>query len=123
MKSENQAPLEGFAKDAKQYASLKLELLKLKTYDKTSSIVSKLMLAITLMMIALMMLLFLFLALAIFLNSLFETQGIGFLIITGFYAIIFAVIYLCSGKITRKLQNIILGSLMDDEKEGEGDEK
>lgn len=103
--------------DVSAYVELKLELLKLSTYERTGKIISILSYDLILLFLAFFAILFLFLALGLFLGDLFGSQGIGFGIVSILYILLIAIIVANKEKISLKITNIIIAALTaNDEK-------
>lgn len=94
------------------YAELKLELLKLSTYEKVGVLFSSLSFVLVLVLLAFFAFLFIFLALGFYLNSLFDVAGVGFVIVSFIYLIALLVLYLSKDKFVLKMQNMVIASLM-----------
>lgn len=65
-------------KDLSAYVELKLELLKLNTYERTGKVIAVLSYGVILLFLAFFAILFIFLALGFFLGDLFGSAGAGF---------------------------------------------
>ena len=64
-------------KDLSAYVELKLELLKLNTYERTGKVIAVLSYGVILLFLAFFAILFIFLALGFFLGDLFGSAGFG----------------------------------------------
>ena len=103
--------------DVSAYADLKLDLLKLSTYERTGKIISILSYDLILLFLIFFAILFLFLSLGLFLGDLFGSQGMGFGIVAILYLLLIAIIVANKSKISLKITNIIIAALTaNDEK-------
>ena len=100
------------------YAKLKLELLKLNTFQKLATLISLIFFFVVVVVLFFCASLFLFLALGSYLNTLFpNTSGIGYFIVASIYLFICFILYLCKNIISTKVQNWILAILLADGEE------
>ena len=106
--------------DASTYCELKLELLKLYTYERVAKIIATLSYGVLLLLLAFFIFLFLFLALGFYLGTLLENTALGFMLVAGLYGLFFLLLTTYRRKIQVKVMNVIIDSMMDkDEKEDE----
>ena len=97
---------------SKEYVSIKIELTRLKAIDKASDAISDTIVTIIVMIVALLSIVFFSIALAIMLGKIFSHYEYGFLIVGGFYAIIFLLLFIQRKKwLKRPFVNIIIEKL------------
>lgn len=103
--------------DVSAYVELKLELLKLNTYERTGKVIAVLSYGLVLLFLAFFAILFIFLALGFFLGDLLHSFGLGFGIVAVLYILLLSVIILSKEKIsTRVLNEVIAALTMNDDK-------
>lgn len=97
--------------DVSAYAELKLELLKLHTYERTGKLISILSYDMILLFLAFFAILFIFLALGLFLGDLFGSLAAGFGGVAVLYLLLIALILANKELIGLKINNIIIAAL------------
>lgn len=103
--------------DISAYVELKLELLKLSTYERTGKVIAVLSYGLVLLFLAFFAILFIFLALGFFLGDLLHSFGLGFSIVAILYILLLGIIILSKDKIsTRVLNEVIAALTMNDDK-------
>ena len=70
------------------YLSARLKLIKYEVYEKTAKIAATLFSSLVIAMLASFLLFFLSITLGFYFGSLFNSNGTGFLVVTGFYLIL-----------------------------------
>ncbi|MDQ6757963.1 MAG: phage holin family protein [Bacteroidota bacterium] len=91
---ENQSTsIETLIERVKSYVETRIDLLKLKAIDKSSSFLSLLITMIVVILIALIFFIFLNIGIALYLGDLLGKSYFGFFIIAGFYIIAGLVIF------------------------------
>lgn len=92
------------------FIKVKIELLKLDILEEISKGIANLFSLMILMILGLFVLAFASLTLAIFINNYLETPYMGYLIITGFYAVILLVFILLakSGKLAVLIEDQLI---------------
>ena len=91
--------------DISTYVELRLELLKLNTYERVAKT---------------MAILLLFFALGFFLGELLGSMALGFVLVVGMYLLLFGITMFFKRKITSKVMNEIITAMMSkDEKDNE----
>lgn len=109
-------------KDVSAYVELKLELLKLDTYERTGKVIAVLSYGAILLFLAFFAILFIFLALGFYLGDLFGSVGSGFGVVAILYLLLIGVIVLNKDKISDKVLNIVISALTtNDDKTNETD--
>src|SRR6187455_755963 len=103
-------------KELAEYLDIRLEVIKLKTFEKTSTIASSLVSGLILVFLLLFFTLFLFVTLGFYFSSLLGSYTSGFGIITGFYLALVLIFLAVRKKVFEKfLTNKIVEALTDDE--------
>ena len=103
--------------DVSAYVELKLELLKLNTYERTGKLISILSYDLILLFLAFFAILFIFLALGLFLGDYFDSLGAGFGVVALLYLLLIGLIITKKKQISLKITNIIIAALVaNDEK-------
>jgi len=94
-------------KDLSAYVELKLELLKLNTYERTGKVIAVLSYGVILLFLAFFAILFIFLALGFFLGDLFGSAGAGFGVVAVLYLLLIGIIV----RISNKVLNVVISAL------------
>ena len=97
-------------KDLSAYVELKLELLKLNTYERTGKVIAVLSYGVILLFLAFFAILFIFLALGFFLGDLFGSVGSGFGVVAVLYLLI-GIIVMNKDRISNKVLNVVISAL------------
>ena len=106
---DNVRIIESLLESTFKYGVAELELLKLKTLNKTSDVVSSLLPHAVVFLILVLFLLFLNLGLAFWLGEIIGNNFYGFFVIAAFYAIVGLVMHLFMHKwIKRKICNYLV---------------
>ena len=106
--------------DISTYVELRLELLKLNTYERVAKTMAVFSYGIVLVLLAFFAILFLFLALGFFLGELLGSMALGFVLVVGMYLLLFGITMFFKRKITSKVMNEIITAMMSkDEKDNE----
>ena len=93
-------------KDLSAYVELKLELLKLNTYERTGKVIAVLSYGVILLFLAFFAILFIFLALGFFLGDLFGSVGSGFGVVAVLYLLLIGIIVMNKDRISNKVLNV-----------------
>lgn len=108
--------------DVSAYVELKLELLKLNTYERTGKVIAILSYGLILLFLAFFAILFIFLALGFFLGDVFGSVGAGFAIVAILYILLIGIIIMNKNRISTKVLNEVIGALTtNDDKTNELD--
>ena len=91
-------------KDLSAYVELKLELLKLNTYERTGKVIAVLSYGVILLFLA-------FLALGFFLGDLFGSVGSGFGVVAVLYLLLIGIIVMNKDRISNKVLNVVISAL------------
>lgn len=98
-------------KDLSAYVELKLELLKLNTYERTGKVIAVLSYGVILLFLAFFAILFIFLALGFFLGDLFSSAGAGFGVVAVLYLLLIGIIVMNKDRISNKVLNVVISAL------------
>lgn len=103
--------------DLSAYVELKLELLKLSTYERTGKVISVLSYGMILLFLAFFAILFIFLAFGFFLGTWLGSLGSGFAIVAILYLLLIGLIMMNKDKISTKVLNeVIVAMAANDDK-------
>lgn len=98
---------------SQDYLETKIEITKLKTVEKSSDLLSSIVVLILLVFQALLCFLFISVALALYLGSLTGSPRTGFFIMGGFYGIVFLIIYLLRDRwIKAPVANLLIKKML-----------
>ena len=97
-------------KDLSAYVELKLELLKLNTYERTGKVIAVLSYGVILLFLAFFAILFIFLALGFFLGDLFGSVGSGFGVVAVLYLLLIGIV-INKDRISNKVLNVVISAL------------
>jgi hypothetical protein len=97
-----------------EYIKTDVELLKLKSVDKSADIVSSIFASVIIILVAIIFVLILSIGLSFFIGRLIGSLELGFFIMSGVWAIIFASLYLSRKKwLKRPAQDIVVKKILD----------
>ena len=106
--------------DVSVFVELKLELLKLNTYERTGKVIAVLSYGLVLLFLAFFAILFVFLALGFFLGEWIGLTGAGFGLVAVLYALLITVIVKNKEALIAKVLNVVIDTLLsNDEKKDE----
>jgi hypothetical protein len=93
-----------------EYIQIKTELIKLKLVGYISRVLANVLAFVFIAIIAFFFIFFLSFSLGSYLNTYFESEYLGHLVVTGFYLLLIIIIFLLAktGKIQSWLENLIL---------------
>ena len=101
-----------------------LELLKLNTYERTGKVIGLLSYGLILLFLAFFAVLFIFLALGFFLGEILDVPGSGFAIVALLYVAIIWIITKNEAKIRTKILNLVIAALAaNDDKQNTKDDE
>ncbi len=103
--------------DISAYINLKLELLKLNTYEKSGKIISLLSYGLILFFLVVFVILFIFLSLGFFLGDLLDNAAIGFGIISLLYLVLIGITVKKAQWIQTKVLNKVIATLITNEEQ------
>ena len=109
-------------KDLTAYITLKLEILKLDVYEKTSMFSSLLLYGLILLLVVFFAFLFLFVALGLYIGQILNSYGTGMILIAVLYIIVLAILLWQRKKIQNWLVNLFVKQIIqedDNEREEE----
>ena len=110
--------------DVSTYVELKLELLKLSTYERSGQLIAILSYGLILLFLAFFAILFIFLALGFFMGDIFGSMGTGFAFVAVLYLLLIGHIIMNKGRICNTVLNVVIAALNgNDEKDDATDTK
>lgn len=112
---ENQSSsIESLIDRVKSYVETRIDLLKLKAIDKSSSFLSVLVTMLVLSIVGLIFIILLNIGLALYIGSLVGSAYCGFFIVAGFYLITGLVIFIFRDQwLKTPVSNVIIKNLLD----------
>jgi hypothetical protein len=111
---ENQSTVESLIDRLKSYAETRIDLIRLKSINKSSSFLALLISMIVVILIGFIAVLMLSVGIALLLGDLLGKNWYGFLIVAGFYLITGLVLYSLRDKWLKKpIANSMIKNLMD----------
>lgn len=108
---EERSKLETFVEHAKDYAELRLELMKLEASAKVSNVVSGIASAVVIGLLALFVLLFASVGVAWWIGQANDNPSLGFFIVAGFYLVLGVVVYFMRNAIKLPIVNSLLQTM------------
>lgn len=122
--NDSENVFQNLKEDVSAYMELKLELLKLNTYERTGKVISLLSYGLILLFLAFFAVLFIFLALGFFLGEILDVPGSGFAIVALLYVAIIWIIAKNEAKIRTKILNLVIAALAaNDDKQNTKDDE
>ena len=112
MEKDSSTIFQELKKDLTSYVELKLELLKLNTYERTGKVISVLSDGLVLLFLAFFCILFLFLALGFYLGEILNSIGAGFGIVAVLYVLIILLTIKNKQKISTKVVNEVIATFL-----------
>lgn len=109
--NDSEKVFQNLKQDVSAYMELKLELLKLNTYERTGKVIGLLSYGLILLFLAFFAVLFIFLALGFFLGEILDVPGSGFAIVALLYVAIIWIITKNEAKIRTKILNLVIAAL------------
>ncbi len=107
--------IEKLYEKAENYTKTSIELVKLQAIDKISEIISSLAVVISIAFIVAIFTLFLNIGVAIWIGDALDNMALGFLIVSGFYAVVGLIIFVGRKSLIRvPIDNLIVGTLLKD---------
>lgn len=122
--NDSEKVFQNLKQDVSAYMELKLELLKLNTYERTGKVIGLLSYGLILLFLAFFAVLFIFLALGFFLGEILDVPGSGFAIVALLYVAIIWIITKNEAKIRTKILNLVIAALAaNDDKQNPKDDE
>lgn len=122
--NDSEKVFQNLKQDVSAYMELKLELLKLNTYERTGKVIGLLSYGLILLFLAFFAVLFIFLALGFFLGEILDVPGSGFAIVALLYVAIIWIITKNEAKIRTKILNLVIAALAaNDDKQNTKDDE
>jgi hypothetical protein len=111
--SDSTISIKSLIEKSQDYLETKIEIAKLKTVDKSSDVLSSLVVLMSMIFLGLLCFLFISIALALYLGSLLGAAHMGFLILGGFYGIVLWILYLLRDKwIKTPVTNLVIKKML-----------
>jgi len=104
-------------KDLTAYVTLKLEILKLDIYEKSSVFSSLLLYGLILILVVFFAFLFLFLALGLYIGQLFNSSGTGMIAVAVLYMIAFGILLWQRKKIQNRIVNFFVEQITQEDED------
>ena len=112
MEKETGKVFQELKKDLTTYVELKMELLKLNTYERTGKVTAGLSYGLIMVFLILFAILFIFMAIGFLLGDVFDNTAGGFACVFLMYAVIIYCVVRRKEKILSKIQDEIIEALM-----------
>lgn len=109
---DNTNIFESLLERVSEYGKSGFELVKLKTLDKTSDVVSSFIPHFVVFIIIAVFMLFLNLGLAFWLGEIFGKTWLGFILVAAFYSVVGIVLYLLRKKCKKLISNYIIRQVL-----------
>jgi ABC-type glycerol-3-phosphate transport system permease component len=74
------------------YVEARVDLIKLEVFEKIAKVTAALFSSVVVALLGFFLLFFLSMSAGFYLSRLFDSQGIGFIIVTGFYLLLFGIV-------------------------------
>ena len=114
---DSEKVFQNLKEDISAYINLKLELLKLNTYEKSGKIIGLLSYGLILFFLVVFVILFIFLSLGFFLGDLLDNAAIGFGIISLLYLVLIGITVKKAQWIQTKVLNKVIATLITNEEQ------
>lgn len=101
--------------DISTYAELKLELLKLNTYESVGKVLAVLSYGVIILCLVFFAILFIFLAFGFYVSELCGSTSIGFAVVAFLYFLLTGVVALNKNSIRNKIINVVISAFMGNE--------
>ena len=101
--------------DISTYAELKLELLKLNTYESLGKVLAVLSYGVIILCLGFFAILFIFLAFGFYVSELCGSTSIGFAVVAFLYFLLTGVVALNKNSIRNKIINVVISAFMGNE--------
>jgi hypothetical protein len=106
--------IETLIEKGEEYGKTTLELVKLKTIDKSSDVISNLVSWLIVVLFAVMFFTLLNIAIALWLGEIFDNSSYGFFAVAGFYALLTLIFLIFRKQLVKKpVNNSIVKHLID----------
>ena len=112
MKQDPEVVFDKLKNEIPTYLELKLELLKLNSFESAGKVISLLSYGLIITVLAFFMCLFIFLALGFFVGEYMGSTALGFIIVATIYLMLIATIRLCKKRIRENIMNVIIAALL-----------
>lgn len=112
MEKDSNAIFRKLKEDISAYVELKLELLKLNTYESVGKVIAVLSYSVILLCIAFFAILFIFLAFGFYISELCGSTSIGFTVVALLYLLLIGIIVLNKNSIHNRVLNMVISAFM-----------
>lgn len=119
MKKNSREIFRELRNDISSYVELKLELLKLSTYERSGHLIAVLSYGLIILFLAFFAILFIFLALGFFMGDVFGSIGAGFAFVAVLYLLLIGLIMTNKQKICNTVLNIVIAALNGNNENGD----
>lgn len=108
--------------DLSAYVNLKIKILQITLYEKTSTLFSLILYGLILLLVLFFAILFIFLALGLFLGELIGSASVGMALVAVLYLIVMGVLLFSKDKIQMWLTNLFIAEITKNDEEDETEE-
>jgi len=115
MKKEPEQFFQELKRDITTFAELKVELLKLETFERTGKVISVLAFGLLIVSLVFFLILFIFIALGFFFSEWLGSYGLGFSAVAILYLLLIGLSMLFKNKIRMLMLNIVIDAFMDND--------
>jgi hypothetical protein len=119
MKKDSEQFFQELKKDVITFAELKLELLRLGTYERTGKVIAVLSYGIILIALVFFFLLFTFVCLGFFLSDRFHSLSAGFAVVAALSLLLIGGVILFRKQIRHRILNLVIATLVANDKKHE----
>lgn len=98
-RENNDPPLKGLLENVKEYAQLQIDLLKINLIEKASRLISMIIVAILAVLLLVTAFIYLSMAFIHWMATFFGSMIPGFLMVGGFFILLFVIFYLLRNKV------------------------
>ncbi len=119
MKKDSEQFFRELKNDAISFAELKIELLKLGTYERIGKVISVLSYGMILIALGFFLVLFLFLVLGFFLSDRFQSLTAGFSVVAVLSLLLIGGVVIFSKQIRSYILNLIIATLVSNDKKND----
>lgn len=122
MKKEPEHFFQELKRDITTFAELKVELLKLETFERTGKVISVLAFGLLIVSLIFFLILFIFIALGLFLSEWLGSYGLGFSAVAVLYLLLIGLSMLLKNKIQMLILNVVIDAFMDNDNKEKNNE-
>ncbi|MDR0348153.1 MAG: hypothetical protein LBH90_01505 [Tannerella sp.] len=122
MKKDSEQFFQELKRDITTFAELKVELLKLTTFEKTGKVISVLAFGLLIVSLIFSLILFIFIALGSFLSEWLGSYGMGFSAVVILYLLLIGITLLFKNEIQLLILNMVIDACMDNDNKENNDD-